>query len=142
LMSEGFIVSFLGAVLGLAAAYGGIHLILALQPGDIHSPERIAITLQGLFFNTLISFLPGFLVGVLPSWLAVRYNLSSARTFHKGPTGSTRGHAPIRAILVSIQIAIALSLAISATLLIRSFQRLIEIDPGFLANNVLTAHVS
>jgi putative ABC transport system permease protein len=142
LMSEGFILSFLGAVLGFAAAYGGIHLIVVLQPGDIHSPERIAITLQDFFFNTLVSFIPGFLVGVLPSWLAVCNNFSSALTFQKDPNSSTRGRSSIRPILVSIQIAIALSLAISATLLIRSFQRLNDIHPGFLANSVVTAHVS
>lgn len=136
---------FLAVVAGSLAflmSFGLIHAVVALRPSDIHAPERLSINLETLIFAGCTSLLTVLIFGLIPAWLTVRGNLSEA--LKANPTGEplVQHRALTRSILLSVQIAVALTLAIAATLLIRSFQRLLEVDPGFRSQQVLTAHLA
>jgi putative ABC transport system permease protein len=141
-MAPGLILALLGALLGILAAYGGVRLVVALEPGDIHAVERIALNLHGLLLTVLIFGVVVSLIAVLPAWLTSRGDLNTALKQGSGVRTITRPKSFNWSILVSVEVAIALILAIGSTLLVRSFQRLLRVNPGFAAENVLTAHLS
>jgi hypothetical protein len=141
-IAPGLILALLGALLGILAAHGGIRLVVALEPGDIHAVERIALNLHGLLLTVLIFGIVVSLIAVLPAWLTSRGDLNTALKQGPGVRSIARPKAINWCILVSVEVAIALILAIGSTLLIRSFQRLLRVNPGFAAENVLTAHLS
>lgn len=141
-LSESFVIAVLAGIMGFLLSYGGIHLIAALKPSDIHAPERLAINFQAFIFTSCVSVLTVLIFGLLPAWLASHGNLNDA--LKSGPAAGPRIHrrSTIRSIFVAIQIAASVTLAIAAALLIRSFERVLAIDPGFTAERVLTAHLA
>jgi putative ABC transport system permease protein len=141
-MAPGAALGLLGTLLGILGAYAGVRLIVALEPGDIHAVERIALNTNSLIFTALMFAVIVFLVSFLPAWLTTRGNLSNALKQSANSRSTATARPLNRSILVSVEIAIAVVLAIGSTLLIRSFQRLLEVDPGFITQDVLTAHLS
>jgi putative ABC transport system permease protein len=141
-MAPGLILALLGALLGIFAAYGGIWLVVALAPGDIHAVERIALNLHGLLLTVLIFGVVISLIAVLPARLTSRGDLNTALKQGASVHTIAKPKSINWSILVSVEVAIALILAIGSTLLVRSFQRLLRVNPGFAAENILTAHLS
>ncbi len=140
--APGLILVLLGAMLGILAAYEGIRLIVALKPGDMHAVERIVLDTHGLVFATLTFAGVVSLVAILPAWLTSRGDLNIALKRGPGLRITTKPRSLNRSILVSAEVAIALVLAIGSTLLVRSFQRLLRVNPGFGSQRTLTAHLS
>jgi putative ABC transport system permease protein len=140
--APGLILVLLGAVLGVLAAYGGIRLVVALKPGDMHAVERIALDAHGLVFSILTFAGIVSLVALLPAWLTSRGDLNIALKRGPGLRITAKPRSLNRSILVSAEVAIALILAIGSTLLVRSFQRLLHVNPGFESRHILTAHLS
>jgi putative ABC transport system permease protein len=128
--------------MGVLAAYGGIRLVVALKPGDMHAVERIVLDTHGLVFATLTFAVVVSLVALLPAWLTSRGDLSIALKQGPGLRITAKPRSLNRSILVSAEVAIALILAIGSTLLVRSFQRLLQVNPGFASQHILTAHLS
>ncbi len=141
ILTESLLLAFVAATLALAGSYAGIRLIRALQPGEIAGTDRLSMDLHGLVFAGLAFIVSVLLCGLLPAWLGTRGAFSAALKRSAG-TGSARLGSIIRRVLVSGQVAIALVLAIGATLLVRSFQQILDVDPGFRAHNVLTARIA
>jgi putative ABC transport system permease protein len=114
LVPHGLILALIGAAFGGLVSYIGIRLIALLKPNEIHSIERISL------------------------------NTHFTRALKQTGTARITGkpHSFTRGLLVSIEVALAVSLAIGSTLLVRSFERLLRVNPGFGAHNVLTAHLS
>ena len=139
ILGESIILATLSGLSALLLSYGGIHLITSLKPSDIHGPERLALNIHAFLFTACISALTLLIFGLVPAWLVTRGNLSDSL---KLTQTSLLGGSLTRNILLCIQVAAALSLTIAATLLIRSFQHVLEIDPGFRTVHVLTAHLS
>lgn len=138
-MCESFILAAVAGILGFVSSYAGIHIVAALKPSDIHGPERLAVNLQAFLFASCASVLTVFIFGLIPAWLTAHGNLNAMlRSAPVRPSRTSRA----RTALISVQIAATLALAIAAALLIRSFQRLLEINPGFRPEQVLTAHLS
>ncbi|HEY6252481.1 MAG TPA: ABC transporter permease [Candidatus Angelobacter sp.] len=140
ILCESLILAVTAGIFGFLASFAGIRLIAALKPSDIHAPERLAINWHAFLIAICISVLTALMFGLLPAWLTANSNLSHA--LKSSPTGS-RGQrrAFARSALVAIQIAVSVVLAIAATLLLRSLQRVLAIDPGFRVERVLTAHL-
>jgi putative ABC transport system permease protein len=142
MMIPGAALGLFGALLGIVAAYAGVRLVVALEPGDIHAVERIAVNTNSLLFAVCMFAVTVFLVSFLPAWFTSRSNLSNVLKQSASSRTTTTLRSLNRSILVSVEIAIAVVLAIGSTLLIRSFQRLLEVNPGFITRHVLTAHLS
>ncbi len=141
LLTEGLVVSALGGAAGLALAYGIVGPARVLVPSWAAVTidfSRVSIDARVLLFAMGISLLTGLLAGVAPALVAGRVELS--RGLREGSRGSTEapGRHRLRAAFVVAQVALALVLLTGAGLLLRSFDRLTAIDPGFDRARVLT----
>jgi len=138
---QGLILSLIGGGLGAVAVYGGLKAVAVLKPAQIHSVERLALNGHAVLFIGLAVLIVSSLVGLVPAWLTSRGDLAGTLKQSRGAPISGKAGSWSRSGLVVAEVAIALTLAIGATLLVRSFQRLLRVDPGFGAQQVLTAHL-
>jgi predicted permease len=143
LMSEAFTISLAGGVLGLALAYGGIRLLLALNPAQLPRLEEITIDPIVMAFTLGISLAAGLLFGLIPIVKYANPNLGNA--LKEGGRGSSDGRERHRArnTLVVAQVALALVLLVASGLMIRTFAAMRQIEPGFSnPAEILTFRVS
>ncbi len=141
LMAESVLLAGSGAVIGLGLAAAALGVLRNTDPPLIPRPESIQIDLVVLAFTVGIALLTALLFGLAPMLRIargyVRPGLNAARA-------STGGAAAVRlrGMLVLGQVALALMLLVGAGLLIRSFDRLQRVSPGFEAQGVLTAQIA
>ncbi|HET6892332.1 MAG TPA: ABC transporter permease [Pyrinomonadaceae bacterium] len=140
LFTEGLPLAVLGGIFGLLLAWWGTSLLATLSPPELIDLSQVKINLKVLAFTLGVSLLTGMIFSLAPSLESTRLNLSdSLKEGVKG--GSTTGTNRLRSVLVVVQVALALVLLVCAGLLIRSFNRLNSVDPGFNPENVLTIRV-
>jgi len=143
MVMESGLLACAGWLLGLSAAYLGIRVVVAIRPSEIYEIDRIAIDLRAAGYAVLLTALVTVLVGLVPSLLATRrLDLVTALKASGSAKLSRRSTFIPRQLLISMEIAVALALAVSATLLTRSFQNVLAADAGFHTAGVETAHVS
>jgi putative ABC transport system permease protein len=141
LMTESLLVCFAGGVLGLLAARWAVGAFVAGLPGagNFRMPrhQEIALGAPVIAFNFAICLLTGLLFGLMPALRASRTDLNSS--LKESARGSTtdRSGLRIRGALVVSEIALALMLLSGAGLLVRSFQNLRDLDPGFDPHHVV-----
>ncbi|HET8783521.1 MAG TPA: ABC transporter permease [Pyrinomonadaceae bacterium] len=137
-LTESLLLSTIGGVVGLAIAYGGLVLLRAFIPENISQARDISIDLKVLGFTLLVSMITGLIFGLAPALQAARFN--QTETLKEGGRDSATGSGGkrIRGLLVMSEVAVSLVLLIGAGLLINSFLRLRNVDPGFRADNLLT----
>ena len=143
LLFEATALGLMGGLLGLALAYGGIRLLIALGPESIPRLQAITVNPSVLLFTLVISVLAGLLFGIVPVLKYARPQLVYA--LKEGGRASSEGKERHRArsLLVVSQIALALVLLIGSGLMIRSFQALRQVHPGFVRpEEVLTLKIS
>jgi predicted permease len=131
LLFEATALGLLGGLFGLALAYLGIRFLIALGPESIPRLEEITIDPVVLLFTLAISVFAGVLFGLVPVFKYARPHLVYA--LKEGGWASSEGKERHRArsVLVVSQIALALVLLIGSGLMIRSFQALRNVHPGF-----------
>ncbi|HXV60389.1 MAG TPA: ABC transporter permease, partial [Vicinamibacteria bacterium] len=132
IFSESIALAFTAGTVGLGLAYTGLRLLLTMGPTSIPRLQEIALDENVLLFTFGISLLSGLLFGLFPLLKYGRRNLTSA--LKEGGRGSSEGRESHRArsALVVFQIATALVLLVCSGLMIRSFQALREVNPGFV----------
>src|SRR5688572_944324 len=137
-LTESILLSMLGGIVGLAIAYGGLVLLRAFIPENISQAREISIDLKVLGFTFGVSMITGLIFGLAPAIQAARFN--QTETLKEGGRDSATGSSGkrIRSLLVMSEVAVSLVLLIGAGLLINSFLRLRNVDPGFRADNLLT----
>ena len=128
LLTESVLLSLVGGTLGLLLARWGIDLILYISPDSIPRAREIGINWQILAFTVGLSFLTGILFGLVPALQASTVDVHE--TLKETGRGITRKHW-LRSSLVVVEVASTLVLLIGAGLLIRSFYRLQQVNPGF-----------
>jgi putative ABC transport system permease protein len=137
-LTESLMLSILGGGLGLLLAMWGVELLVAASPRGIPRLSEAGIDLRVLGFTLLVSILTGLLFGLVPALQSSKVELSeSIKESSKSATTSSRWQR-LRNVLVVSEVALALVLLIGAGLLIKSFWRLLDVDPGFNKENVLT----
>ncbi|MGI9105209.1 MAG: ABC transporter permease [Pyrinomonadaceae bacterium] len=141
LLTESLLLAFVGGAAGLLLAVWGVDLLVALEPADVARAREIGIDARVLAFTVGLSLLTGVLFGLLPALQASKPGLSG--TLKEGGRGSAGGGGirSARSLLVITQIAVALVLLVGAGLMVRSFSRLLDVNPGFRTENVLTMQV-
>jgi putative ABC transport system permease protein len=142
LLTESMILACAAGILGVALGFAADRALTAW--GATQLPEGIPVTLDArvLLFAVILSFLTGILTGLFPALQLARTDLNSTlRDEGRGLTGG-RSRGRVRSLLVVGQVALSLLLLICAGLLVRSFDRLLHVDPGFEASNVLTMGIS
>jgi predicted permease len=140
LLSESVTLAVLGGLAGIAVAFGGLRLILALAPNDIPRVDNAGIDLPVLGVALGISVLVGVAFGMMPALQSrgadlIRALRGEAINASLSPSRRRVGNA-----LVIGELALAVSLAVCAGLLLRSFQSVLGVDPGFNAQQVYKAH--
>jgi putative ABC transport system permease protein len=142
LVTESLLISFIGGAIGLLLAWKGIPFVLTFLPNRLPRSNEISVDLTVLGFTLAISVAASFFFGLLP---AVQ---SSKVDFNEEIKGTTRGSGGsaigkrTRNLLVTAEVALSLVLLINAGLLIRSFVRILEINPGFKPDQVLLMSLS
>src|SRR5262245_57734372 len=140
LLTESVLLSVVGGALGLLLAVWGLALLRWLDPGDIPRLASIRIDNRVLAFTTAVAMLTGILFGLAPALRSSRVNL--AETLKEGGRSLVGGHLRLRNLLVVTEIALSLVLLIGAGLLIRSFLRVQQVEPGFVPQNVLSMRMA
>ncbi|MCU1221018.1 MAG: hypothetical protein JWN42_2215 [Candidatus Angelobacter sp.] len=142
LLTESVLLAFLGGVLGLALSWAATKYFATLGNNNLPQGLPIGMDARVLLFMLAISVLTGMLFGIFPALQLSRTNVN--QTLRDEGRGSTGGHrrVQLRGLLVVGQVALSLMLLIGAGLLVRSFTRLLKVEPGFDAQNVLTMNVS
>ncbi len=131
LMTESVLLGLLGGAAGLGVAYSGLHVLLTLGPAHLPRQEDISIDRLVLLFAFAISILTGLLFGLLPVLKYVRPALSAALAGGSRTMSHSRERHRARTALVVVQVAIALVLLVCSGLMIRTFQALSRVHPGF-----------
>ena len=141
LLSECVTLSCLGGALGLLLAYWGEHLLVGLGPSTVPHVENTSVGGPVLAFSAAISILTAFVFGLVPAFQISRVYLSES--LKQGVRGgvASRPQTRFRSSFVVIQTALALILLTGAGLLLKSFVRLLGVDPGFNPRHVLTARI-
>ena len=140
-LTESCVLAGIGGLAGFGVGYLCLYVLRSIAPANLIPLEALRLDLRVFGFAFGASLLSGVLFGIIPA-------VDAARTAPREPlqegataarTGNSRGLA--RRILVVSEVAIALVLLIGAGLLIRSFQHLVSVDPGFRADHILTAWI-
>ncbi len=141
-LAESFTLVLLGGGVGLVLAYSGVALLRRVLPADIPRIDQVGIDGNVLAFTAIASLLAGVLFGLYPALRAMRPRVTDI--LQEGGRGSSGGPASRRLLngMVSGQVALALLLLLSAGVMIRSFSRLLQVDPGFRTEDVMVAMLS
>ncbi|MCI0489447.1 MAG: ABC transporter permease [Blastocatellia bacterium] len=142
MLTESLLLAALGGGLGLMLATLGVDALVAISPADLPRMENADLDVRVLGFTLFVSLLTGFIFGLVPALQASKPELNE--TLKEGgrtETGGVQGQR-IRSLLVVFEMAIALMLLIGAGLMIRSFQRVYQVDLGFNSDRLLTVGLS
>jgi putative ABC transport system permease protein len=142
LLTESVLLALAGGGSGLLLALWGLNVLAALQPGNIPRLAELSIDRGALLFTLAVSLLTGIVFGLAPALQASKPDLNDA--LKEGGKGTSEGGSRqrLRSILIVSEIALSLVLLIGAGLMIKSFWRLLQVDPGFNPENTLTMVVS
>jgi len=138
LVIESVLLAVVGGVFGTLLALWGVDLLLAMAPNGLPRINEVSVNGSVLVFTAGVTAVTGVLFGLFPALHAARANVGGM--LKEGMRGSSGGVASRRArnTLVMAEMALAVVLLVGAGLLIRSFSKLLAVDPGFRAERVVT----
>jgi putative ABC transport system permease protein len=139
LLTESLMISVLGGSLGLVLAAWATRGLQVLRPAGLPRVEDIRINSTVLGFSIALLLVTTLIFGLLPAWQSARDSLQE--TLKQGSASTTRRTRTLD-ILVIGEVALALVLLVGAGLLIRSFKRLISVDPGFEPSKVVAMQLA
>jgi predicted permease len=140
LLTESVVLAFVGGAVGLAVTPLVLRGLLAIAAKSLPRAVHTGIDVRVLALAVVVSLATGILFGLAPALQSAR-----KRRFDGLKTGrNTEGSRPkrMRSVLVICETALSLLLVVGAGLLLRSFARLLEVDPGFRPEGVLTMRVA
>jgi predicted permease len=131
LLLESMALGLLGGAAGVAVAYAGLHLLTAIGPVNLPRLSEISLDGRSIAFTLILSVLSGLFFGSIPvlRYVPSRQRLTSLGAMRTASASTERQHGSN--LLVAAQVAMALVLLISAVLMIRTFQAMRNVDPGF-----------
>jgi putative ABC transport system permease protein len=142
LLTESTLLALIAGVLGVLLAWGATRALVVWAASQVPQGMSIGMDLRVLLFALALTIFTGIFFGIFPALQLV--NLDPHTTLREEGRGSSAGHSHARmnSVLVVTQVALSLLLLIGAALLLRSYERLLRVDPGFDPHNVLTMDVS
>jgi putative ABC transport system permease protein len=136
---ESLVLSVSGGAIGLVLASIALRVGVKLLPETLPRIGEIGLDWKVIAFSLLLAGLTGVLCGLIPAFASIRTNMNDMLK-EGGRTGSAGGgHARLRSALVIAEIAVALVLLTASGLLLRSFEKMREVDPGYRPDHTLTA---
>lgn len=141
LLTESVLLAIVGGALGLLLAIWSLDLLVSLKPANLPRLAEINVNRTVFLFTAAVSVLTGILFGLAPAWQVSKTDLNEGLKESGRGSDAPRRHR-MRALLVISEVALSFVLLIGAGLMIRSFSRLLAVDPGFKTDHVLTAFIS
>ena len=141
LLTESVLLAIIGGLLGMLLAVGSINLLTSLIENKIPAVNEIGLDASVVVFTIVISFVTAIVFGIAPAVQASKVDLNEALKEGGRSSGGTIGRRT-RSFLVVSEIALAVVLLIGASLLVKSFQRLENVDPGFDPSKLIAFQVS
>ena len=142
MLTEGVVLSVFGGIGGLALGLIGVRALVATSFTQVPGLVDTSIHPAVLAFTMGLSIVTGLVFGLVPAMAVSRGNTSAILKDDNARSSPGRRTGITRAVLVVAETALALVLLVGAGLLIKSFARLQNVDPGFSTENVLTAQMS
>ncbi len=142
LLTESLLLGLAGGLLGLVLAYWGVSALRALVPPNTPRMGEVQLDSVVLAFTFGVSLLTGLFFGLVPSWHIARNDLREALSEAGRGTSVSGKTLHLRSWLVVSELALAVLLLVGAGLLIRSFNRLLDVSPGFQTQHLLTMELS
>ena len=145
LLTESVLLALVGGAAGVLLAYWLLRILPAAAPAGIPRIDEVAIDGTVLAFACLTSIGTGLLFGLVPALQASRVNVVG--TFNEAGMSATGGFRflrgnRLRSLLIVAEVALSFVLLVAASLLVRSFVTLADVNPGYDPANVLTARLS
>jgi putative ABC transport system permease protein len=141
-LTESLMLAMAGGCGGLVIAIAGVRSVRAFGPAGVPRIHDVTLSLPVLFYTLAISVVSGLLFGMAPVLRARKPELATAlKETGRSESGGARDRRG-RSVLVIAQVTLAVVLVNGAGLLIKSFTRLVRVDPGFRTEQVLTANIS
>ncbi|HMU62025.1 MAG TPA: ABC transporter permease [Gemmatimonadales bacterium] len=142
LLAESMVLALAGGVLGILLALWGVPALMSLNESNLPPASAIGIDGTVLAFTLLLSLATGLVFGLAPALRVSRTSLQeSLKEGGRGAAGD-RGGLTLRRGLVVATVALALTLLVGAGLLTRSFSKLLQVDPGFRPDHLLTFNLA
>jgi putative ABC transport system permease protein len=140
LLTESVLLFCCGAVAAISFGWGALRLLLAMQPKEMERLSAIQMDASVFLFTFAVAIAGGLLFGLAPALGAGKVDLSrSLNAVRQTASPASRRHS---SVLVSAEVALGFILLIGAGLMLQTFAKLLQVNPGFAPANVLTFRVS
>jgi putative ABC transport system permease protein len=142
-LTESGVLSISGAVGGVVLAAGGVKLLVAIQAGKLPRADEISVNWPAMAFALMVAIIASIALGLFTAWQATGGDIREALSASQRTQAGSGSAAGVRRTLVVTQMALTVVLLVGAGLLVRSFMRLTELDPGYRTQQavVLTAQI-
>ncbi|HYU01219.1 MAG TPA: ABC transporter permease, partial [Gemmatimonadales bacterium] len=139
LLTESTLLALAAGIVGVVLAGSGLQALLAVWPHALPRTPEIALDAQVLAFSLGLALVTGVAFGLLPAWRASAPGIE--QSLREDAPGATGGRRRLQSTLVVSEVTLALVLLVGAGLLVRSFIRLNNVNPGFDTRDVLAARI-
>jgi putative ABC transport system permease protein len=140
MLTESLVVAAIGGALGIAIAYGALHLILTNAP-DVARLNEVRIDGRVLTVACALSLLSALLFGLLPAWRASRIDPQEGLRSGGRSFSESKHSGRMRTVLVALEVGLSTVCLAAAGLLLNSFVRLMHVDKGFEAEHVMSVEL-
>ena len=131
LLVESVLLGLIGGAVGTGLAYGGLRVLVALGPTNLPRLSEISLDARTFAFTAVLSVLSSVLFGLIPALKYTGPQISAALASLGRTASVSRDRLHTRSVLIVVQVAIALVLLVSAGLMIRTFEAIRSVQPGF-----------
>ena len=141
-IAEALVLALSGGLLGVVLAALGVRALLAFEPGDLPRVAEVGVDVRVLLFALGLSVVVAAVLGLLSALRGTRGDLRQAMAQAQRTQAGAGASYRVRGALVIAQMALTLVLLVGAGLLVRSFLRLTEIDPGYRTERALVLDIT
>jgi putative ABC transport system permease protein len=142
MLTESVMLSTIGGIIGVLLSVWLTDLLVSISPRNAPRFDEVTLDYRVLVFAAVVSCLTGVLFGLAPALQAAKTNVSGSLKDGGRGTGDSYRRNRVRSVLLVSEVALSLMLLVGAGLLIKSFQRLRDVNPGFNAERVVTMSIA
>jgi predicted permease len=140
-LAESFVLAVAGGAAGVALAFAGVRLLMALVPANVPRLNEVSVSIPVLLFAAGLSILSALSFGILPALRSLRVHPQAALQANSSRSANTQESRRTRSLLVAAQVACTVVLLIVTSLVLRSFSHLLRQNRGFDSSHVTLAQV-
>jgi putative ABC transport system permease protein len=142
LLTEHVFLALGGGLLGILLSGWGVHLLVGLAPADMPRLDEVTVDGWALAFSLGLALVSGFFFALVPAVQAARVDLNSVLKEASRGSSEGRGRNRIRSGLIVAELSLAVVLLVGASLVMRSFVRVMRVDPGFRSEGAVMVDIT